>query len=74
VNTERLLFEDTERGLGEELRLRFKALSTMPAEEGELARGVLQAILRKSQGSGAVKQFGSAPAAKKPAARERVRA
>jgi len=86
VTTDWLLFEDTERGPDEELRLQFEALSTMSSEEKELARGVLQAIILKSQVSGAVKQFGSTPAAKKsaaqatatqgkkPVARERVRA
>lgn len=62
------LFQDTEREPDEVLRLQIRALATMPLEENERARGMLQAIILKSQVAGAVKQFGSTPAATEPAA------
>ncbi|MEO7404094.1 MAG: helix-turn-helix transcriptional regulator [Burkholderiales bacterium] len=77
VTTDWLLFEDAERGPDDDLRLQFEALSTMSTEERAIARAVLDAMIIKSQVTGALERV-NAPASsttkgKKPA-RERVRA
>jgi transcriptional regulator with XRE-family HTH domain len=77
VTTDSLLFEDGERGPDEDLRLQFEALSAMPAEDKELAKSMLEAIILKHQVAGAVRQLPATPAAKaakesKPAAAKRA--
>lgn len=75
VSADALLFDEAERGPDEEFRLQFEALSAMPAQEKELARSMLEAIILKNRVAGAVHEL-SAPAAKaapakKPAATKR---
>lgn len=76
VSADALLFDEAERGPDEAFRLQFEALSAMPAEEKELAKSMLEAIILKNQVAGAVRQLSSAPAAKaakgkKPASTKR---
>ena len=77
VTTDSLLFEDGERGPDDELRLQFEAVSAMPAEDKELAKSMLEAIILKHQVAGAVRQLSAPPAAKvakqkKPAGTKRA--
>lgn len=77
VSADALLFDEAERGPDDEFRLQFEALSAMPAEEKELAKSMLEAIILKNRVAGAVSQLSSTPTgkaakAKKPA-RERAR-
>ncbi|HEU0204307.1 MAG TPA: helix-turn-helix transcriptional regulator [Burkholderiaceae bacterium] len=79
TSADSLLFDQMERGPDEELRLQFEALSAMSAEEKELAKAMLDALIVKNQVAGAVQRFSTpAPKAKKAtpkkAARTRERA
>jgi transcriptional regulator with XRE-family HTH domain len=84
VSADTLVFDVTERGPDEALRLQFEALSAMSAEEKELAKAMLDALIVKNQVAGTVQRFSTpAPKAKKPEKpapkkaarpRERVRA
>lgn len=75
VSADALVFDVGERGPDEELRLQFEALAAMPAEEKELAKAMLEAIILKNQVAGAVRNLSVAPTAKaKKPARERARA
>jgi len=47
VTTDWLLFEETERGPDEDLRLQFEAMSQLTTEEKEVARAVLEGLLLK---------------------------
>ena len=47
VTTDWLLFEDTERGPDEDLRLQFEAMSQFSPEEKQVARAVLEGLLLK---------------------------
>lgn len=47
VTTDWLLFEDTERGPDEDLRLQFEAMSQLTPEEKQVARAVLEGLLLK---------------------------
>ncbi|KHN55250.1 hypothetical protein OI69_02735 [Pectobacterium fontis] len=49
VSSDFLLFEPGEREPEDELKLRFEAVAAMPAEEQEVAKAVLDAIIVKSQ-------------------------
>lgn len=62
VSTDSLLFDENERGPSEDLRLQFEALSTMSAEDQQVARAVLDAMIVKSQVAGALERV-SKPAA-----------
>jgi transcriptional regulator with XRE-family HTH domain len=47
VTTDWLLFEDSERGPDEDLRLQFEAMSQLTPEEKNVARAVLEGLLLK---------------------------
>ncbi len=47
VTTDWLLFEDSERGPDEDLRLQFEAMSQLTPEEKGVARAVLEGLLLK---------------------------
>jgi len=47
VTTDWLLFEETERGPDDDLRLQFEAMSQLTPEEKEVARAVLEGLLLK---------------------------
>lgn len=64
VSADTLVFEKDERGPDEDFRLQFEALSTMPSEEKQLVRSMLEAIILKYQVAGAVQQLSSTQAAK----------
>ncbi len=49
VSSDFLLFEPGEREPEDDLKLRFEAVAAMPAEEQEVAKAVLDAIIVKSQ-------------------------
>ncbi len=54
VTTDSLLFDESERGPDEELRLQFEALSSMPQDEKQLAKALLEALILKHQVAGAI--------------------
>ena len=64
VSADTLLFDEAERGPDDDLRLQFEAVSAMPAEEKELAKSMLEAIILKNRVAGAVRQLTTTPAAK----------
>jgi transcriptional regulator with XRE-family HTH domain len=73
VSADALLFDEAERGPDEELRLQFEALSAMSPEEKQVAKTVLEAMIVKSQVTGAVAGTiarASAPTTKKAAKKE----
>jgi transcriptional regulator with XRE-family HTH domain len=79
TSADSLLFDQMERGPDEELRLQFEALAVMSAEEKELAKAMLDALIVKNQVAGTVQRFGTLAtktkkAAAKKTTRERVRA
>ena len=47
VTTDWLLFEDSERGPDDDLRLQFKAMGRLTSEEKGVARAVLEGLLLK---------------------------
>lgn len=49
VSTDFLLFEEHERGPGEELALQFEAVSELPAEERQVVQEVLDSLIIKYQ-------------------------
>lgn len=57
VTTDWLLFEDSERGPDEDLRLQFEALGQLSPEEKSVARAVLEGLLLKH----AARRFTSEP-------------
>lgn len=65
VTTDTLLFEEGEREPDDDLKLRFEAIAAMLPEEQEVAKAVLDAIIVKSQVTGALERVG------KPAAKEK---
>jgi transcriptional regulator with XRE-family HTH domain len=54
VNADTLLFDESEGGADEDLRLQFEALSAMSPEEKQVAKAVLEAMIVKNQVTGAV--------------------
>lgn len=54
VSADALLFDETERGPDDDLRLQFEALSAMSPEEKYVAKAVLEAMIVKNQVTGAV--------------------
>jgi hypothetical protein len=54
VSADALLFDEAERGPDEDLRLQFEALSAMSPEEKQVAKTVLEAMIVKSQVTGAI--------------------
>jgi transcriptional regulator with XRE-family HTH domain len=77
TSADSLLFDQLERGPDEELRLQFEALAAMPAEQKELAKAMLDALIVKNQVAGTLQRF-SSPAPKatkteKPAPRKAAR-
>lgn len=73
VSADALLFDEAERGPDEDLRLQFEALSAMSPEEKQVAKTVLEAMIVKSQVTGAVAGTiarASAPVTKEKAAKK----
>ena len=66
-----LLFEEGEREPEDDLKLRFEAIAAMPAQEQDIAKAVLDAIIVKSQVTGALERV-ARPAAKGKAAPARA--
>ncbi|RJF91953.1 XRE family transcriptional regulator [Noviherbaspirillum saxi] len=65
VTADFLLFEEGERELDDDLKLRFEAIAAMPSEEQAIAKAVLDAMIVKNQVAGALERVGRpAPAAK----------
>lgn len=58
-----LLFEEGEREPEDDLKLRFEAIAAMPAQEQDIAKAVLDAIIVKSQVTGTLERV-ARPAAK----------
>lgn len=54
VSADALLFDESERGPDDDLRLQFEALSAMSPEEKHVAKAVLEAMIVKNQVTGAV--------------------
>ena len=54
VSADTLLFDESERGPDDDLRLQFEALSAMSPEEKHVAKAVLEAMIVKNQVTGAV--------------------
>ncbi len=54
VSADALLLDESERGPDEDLRFQFEALSAMSPEEKQVAKSVLEAMIMKSQVTGAV--------------------
>ena len=54
VSADVLIFDEHERGPSEALRYQFETVSRMTEEEQEVARAVLDALIIKSQVSGAI--------------------
>ena len=78
VTTDFLLFEEGEREPEDDLKLRFEAIASMPAEDQDVAMAVLDAMIVKSQVSGTLARMAK-PAAKaktttKKPPREQVKA
>lgn len=72
VGLDDLVFGEHERGPDEDLRLQFEALTAMLPEEKQVAKAVLEAMIMKSQVTGAVAGAlarVSAPAVKNNAAK-----
>ena len=65
VTTDTLSFEEGEREPDDDLKLRFEAICAMLPKEQEVAKAVLDAIIVKSQATGALERVG------KPAAKEK---
>lgn len=63
VTSDALLFEEGEREPDDDLKLRFEAIAAMLPAEQEVAKAVLDAIIVKSQVTGALARV-NAPAAK----------
>ena len=63
VTSDALLFEEGEREPDDDLKLRFEAIAAMLPEEQEVAKAVLDAIIVKSQVTGALARV-NAPAVK----------
>jgi transcriptional regulator with XRE-family HTH domain len=63
VTADTLLFEEGEREPDDDLKLRFEAIAAMLPEEQEVAKAVLDAIIVKSQVTGALARV--APSATK---------
>ena len=69
VTADTLLFEEGEREPDDDLKLRFEAIAAMLPEEQEVAKAVLDAIIIKSQVTGALARVAPSAAKKeKPAA------
>jgi transcriptional regulator with XRE-family HTH domain len=62
VTTDTLLFEEGEREPDDDLKLRFEAIAAMLPEEQEIAKAVLDAIIVKSQVTGALERVGKTAA------------
>jgi transcriptional regulator with XRE-family HTH domain len=56
VSADALLFEEGEREPDDDLKLRFEAIAAMLPEEQEVAKAVLDAIIIKSQVTGALER------------------
>ncbi|WP_199724969.1 RstR family transcriptional repressor [Noviherbaspirillum saxi] len=54
VTADFLLFEEGERELDDDLKLRFEAIAAMPSEEQAIAKAVLDAMIVKNQVAGAL--------------------
>jgi transcriptional regulator with XRE-family HTH domain len=54
VSADALLFDESERGPDDDLRLQFEALSAMSPEEKQVAKAVLEAMIVKNQVTGTV--------------------
>lgn len=54
VSADALLFDESERGPDDDLRLQFEALSAMSPEEKHVAKSVLEAMIVKHQVTGAI--------------------
>jgi len=67
VTSDALLFDAGEREPDDDLKLRFEAIAAMLPEEQEIAKAVLDAIIVKSQVSGALERVGKSTKEKKPA-------
>ena len=64
VTSDALLFEEGEREPDDDLKLRFEAIAAMLPAEQEVAKAVLDAIIIKSQVTGALARVNTPPAAK----------
>jgi transcriptional regulator with XRE-family HTH domain len=76
VSADMLLFDETERGPDDDLRLQFEALAAISTEEKQVVKSMLEAIILKHRVSGAVKELSSeqipkAAAKKKVAAKKK---
>lgn len=49
VSLDNLVFEEGERGPGEDLRLQFEAISHMPPEEKQIIKALLEGMIIKHQ-------------------------
>ena len=67
VTADFLLFEEGEREPGDDLKLRFEAIAAMPAQEQDIAKAVLDAMIVKNQVAGALERVAK-PAAQAKAA------
>ncbi len=67
VTADFLLFEEGEREPDDDLKLRFEAIAAMPAQDQDIAKAVLDAIIVKNQVAGALERV-ARPAAKGKAA------
>lgn len=74
VTSDALLFEEGEREPDDDLKLRFEAIAAMLPEEQEVAKAVLDAIIVKSQVTGALERVGKPAAKAKKTAHNRVKA
>ena len=68
VTADTLLFEEGEREPDDDLKLRFEAIAAMLPEEQEVAKAVLDAIIVKSQVTGALARVAPSAAKKEKAA------
>lgn len=73
VTSDTLLFEEGEREPDDDLKLRFEAISAMLPGEQEVAKAVLDAIIVKSQVTGALERVNQSTSKEtKPRARSRA--
>jgi len=68
VTADTLLFEEGEREPDDDLKLRFEAIAAMLPEEQEVAKAVLDAIIVKSQVTGALARVAPSATKKEKAA------
>ena len=70
VSADMLVFDENERGPSDALRYQFETISRMSAHEQDTVRELLDAIIIKSQVTGALERVAK-PASTKPAAKEK---